>query len=170
MDWILYWKMYWIMLYACWLGWAGWLLLLSFPFTSFHFISFHFIPYLLSCPFRRWNGSVLEYEPVGKEIRERIKEEGGRWGGDKIIVKKRAPKKLDHFIYYPPWLVTMGNEPTFFGVLLLITYPHYDLYTLNGNVVWIFKNCSGIGKRHPKHQKHQKLWLATGRSQIMFRN
>ena len=41
---------------------------------------------------------------------------------------------------------------------------------MNYKNVLDLKNRSGIGKRHPKHQKHQKLWLATGPSQIMFRN
>lgn len=148
MDWILYW----ILLYACWLGWLAafsvfFILshLLPSHFIAFHPISCSFIPYFLSCPFGRWNGSVLEYGSAAKEITERIKEDGGRWGifkgntrehewlnqlassvsslrgsvAEKLIPQKSSPNKLDHFIYYP---VTSWSGFTLFTTPL---HPFY---------------------------------------------
>ena len=96
MFWILYWQMYCWLLAAC-----CFCFLFPFPFSShfisFHLISSHFIPYLLSCSFRRWNGSVLESGSMEKEIRDRIKkgwrteggsERGSEGGSERDAIRK----------------------------------------------------------------------------------
>ena len=116
-DWKMYWGLWicffalgikdWMMYWICFVL-AGWLLvffhfILSHSISS-HFISFRYIsyiPYLLPCPFRRWNGSILECGSVAKEIRERIKEEGERWG--------RIKKQTGEYEWRISWLAVFHH-------------------------------------------------------------
>ena len=80
---------------------AGWLLaafaltcFLFLSFISFHRISFNFIPYLLSCSFRRWNGSVFGGGPMEKGIKGRIKKEGIREEGRREGIRDQRVNQL----------------------------------------------------------------------------
>ncbi len=86
------------------LGWAGLAGCFCVHFLSLRFILSHFISSPISChvPLEDEMDQYLNVNQWENKSEKESKKKEEDEVEIKIIVKKRAPKKLDHFIYYPP--------------------------------------------------------------------
>ncbi len=117
-------------------GWAGCWLFAAFAFFflfHFHLISFHFIPYLLSCYFRRWNGSVFESGSMARLSRS-YSFWNRNWSKFEVSKGIKHSQKIDPqkgwttlFTIYP-LLITSGSELTLFTFPLPIATGHYRMF------------------------------------------